>query len=358
MKIYAVAASELTAEHVSAWLDILRAAPGLDSPFFHPQFTQAVAAVRPGVEVGVLEEAGRPVGFFSFQRVGKRVAEAAGDPLSDFHGMVALPDLAWDPEQLLRACRLKTWRFHNLPASQAPLQPHHALCVDSLYIDVSRGAEAHERERRAAGCNHFQQLRQKARRMERECGPLRFEPHTDDAQVFAAVRQWKVEQYRRIGAPNYLAEAWTVALLRRLLQQQGQPLRGMLSALYAGGQLAAAHFGMTAGGVLHGWFPVYNQDLCRHSPGMLLWMELIRAAPALGIRRIDLGRGEERFKTSLMTGATPVAEGSVDLRPLAGTLRHGWLTFREAVRGSVFKAPARFLLRSARRLFHSYRVQP
>jgi CelD/BcsL family acetyltransferase involved in cellulose biosynthesis len=358
MKIRVLSASELTAGHVEAWLDILRVAPALDSPFFRPEFTQAVAAVRDDVEVAILEDGGRAAGFFPFQRGRGNVGEPVGDPLSDFHGVVAGADLAWRADDLLRAGRLKAWRFHNLLAVQSPFESHHALCVESPYIDVGRGPEAYEGERRAAGSTLFHQLRQRMRAMERACGPLRFESRTADRDVLAAVVRWKIEQYCRIGAPNYLADAWTVALLERLHERQGQPFGGILSALYAGDQLAAAHFGMLANGVLHGWFPVYNQDYAKHSPGMLLWMKLISAAPELGVRRIDLGRGDERYKTNLMTGATRVAEGSVDLRPLAGALRRGWLTVREAVRGSVLKTPARAVLRRARRLFHSYRVQP
>lgn len=358
MNIRVVAAAELTAEHLQTWAEIVRAEPTLDSPFFRPEFTQAVADVRDDVEVAIFEEAGRAVGFFPFQRGRGNVGEPVGDPLNDFHGVVAGAEVAWRPDELLRACRLKAWRFHNLLAVQTPLKPHHTLCVESPYIDVSRGPEAYEQQRRANGSTLFQQLRQKVRQVQRNCGPLRFEPHTDDRDVLATVMQWKVEQYRRIGAPNYLADGWTVALLQRLLERQGQPFGGILSALYAGDQLAAAHFGMRAGGVLHGWFPVYNQDFAKYSPGMLLWMQLIAAAPELGIRRIDLGRGDERYKTSLMTGAIRVAEGAVDLRPLAGALRHGWLSMREAVRGSVLKTPVRYVLRGARRLFHSYRVQP
>ena len=358
MKIRVVAAAQLSTDDVRAWTEIVGDAPAFDSPFFHPGFTQAVAAVRNDVQVAVLEDGGRPAGFFPFQRAAGNVGEPVGDPLSDFHGVVAAADLAWRPDELLRACRLKAWRFHNLLASQQPFRPHHALCVASPHIDVGRGPEAYEKDRRAAGSTLFHQLRQRMRALERNCGPLRFEPHAADRDVLATVVRWKIEQYRRIGSPNYLADPWTVALLERLLERQEPPLRGLLSALYVGDQLAAAHFGMTAGGVLHGWFPVYSQDFAKYSPGMLLWMKLICAAPELGVRRIDLGRGDERYKTSLMTGATQVAEGAVDLRPLAGVLRHGWLTVREAVRGSVLRTPVRYVLRRARRLFHSYRVQP
>ena len=44
--------------------------------------------------------------------------------------------------------------------------------------------------------------------------------------------------------------------------------------------------------------------------------EIARAAPALGVRRYELGKGMEDYKLSLMSAATPLAEGSVALNPL------------------------------------------
>jgi hypothetical protein len=68
MKITAVPADRLTPEQFQAWGDVQRADPALESPYFRPEFTQAVAAVRPGVVwVGVVEDGG---GFFPFERRG------------------------------------------------------------------------------------------------------------------------------------------------------------------------------------------------------------------------------------------------------------------------------------------------
>ena len=45
MKITVVRPSELQVEHMRLWSEIQRADPELVSPFFCPEFTQAVAAV-------------------------------------------------------------------------------------------------------------------------------------------------------------------------------------------------------------------------------------------------------------------------------------------------------------------------
>jgi hypothetical protein len=49
-----------------------------------------------------------------------------------------------------------------------------------------------------------------------------------------------------------------------------------------------------------------------------------------------------------MSGATPVAEGSVDLRPMTSAFRRSWRRTRELVRESAFRAPAQYVIRNAR----------
>jgi CelD/BcsL family acetyltransferase involved in cellulose biosynthesis len=92
----------------------------------------------------------------------------------------------------------------------------------------------------------------------------------------------------------------------------------MLSVLYAGDVVAGVHLGLRSGQVWHSWFPAYNPDLHRYSPGMLLMLELAKAAPALGIAEIDLGKGEARYKQALASGAVSLFEGRVGAHPLSG----------------------------------------
>jgi CelD/BcsL family acetyltransferase involved in cellulose biosynthesis len=358
MKIKVIAAGRLTPDHLSAWERLQAGNSALDSPFFRCEFTQAVAAVRDDADVAVLEEDGHPVGFLPFHRKRFHVGVPVGSPLSDFQGVIADRDFVWDPKRLLHGCRLKGWQFNHLLACQEAFRPYHSVQADSPYIDLSRGFEAYLQEREAAGCEQFRNTRRKARKARREIGPVRFERHTDDRRVFRALLAWKTAQYRRKKATNYLAPAWTVALLESLLKQRNEAFSGVLSALYLGDRLAAVHLGMRSFGVLHFWFPAYDPELGKYSPGLILLVEMAQAASALGIRRIDLGRGNERYKTSLMSAATRLAEGSVDLRPMAALLRRGWLRVRESVRGSVLRRPVRYVVGSIRQRLGSYAPPP
>ena len=95
----------------------------------------------------------------------------------------------------------------------------------------------------------------------------------------------------------------------------------MLSGLYAGDHLVAAHFGLRSDGVLHWWFPVYDPDLARFGPGWLLLRQLVLAGPDLGVTRIDLGRGDDEYKRRAKTGDTTVCEARVESGSLGRRLR-------------------------------------
>ena len=60
--------ASLAAVHWQRWSEIQAAEPALESPYFRPEFTQAVAQVRRDVEVAVMFEGSDAIAFFPFQR--------------------------------------------------------------------------------------------------------------------------------------------------------------------------------------------------------------------------------------------------------------------------------------------------
>ena len=97
---------------------------------------------------------------------------------------------------------------------------------------------------------------------------------------------------------------------------------------------------------MHCWFPAYDPDLRKWSPGLQMFVELARAAAERGISRIDLGKGPERFKTRLSSGAIPVAEGTVDLNPAKKFLRQGWYRAVNLARSSPLRRPLKSMVRA------------
>lgn len=261
------------------------------------------------VRVAVVGE-GAGNGFLPFQFGG-----GDGTPLahgvSDFHGIVAEDASGWDAAELVAACGLRSWSFHHVPTSQKLFQPHRRAVWPCPWMDLSAGFEAYAARLRGAGSTVVAKLAAAERRMERDLGPLRFEAHTSDAAVLRALMRWKSAQYRAWGAKDRFAEGWELDLLRRLLEVQTPDFAGTLSALFAGDELLAAHLGMRSLHNWHYWFPAYDPRFARYSPGLVLLLRMAQWAPAAGLRRIDLGKGEEPYKRRLGSAESSVASGRV-----------------------------------------------
>src|SRR6516165_11136612 len=119
MKVTLVPGSELGSDLVRTWAEIQEANPTLASPYFHPEFTRVIAAVRVDVEVAVVEDRAQIVAFFPFQRVGASVGEPVGGVISDYQGLICAPDFTCDPHELMRQCCLAAWNFDHLLTSQS-----------------------------------------------------------------------------------------------------------------------------------------------------------------------------------------------------------------------------------------------
>ena len=195
--------------------------------------------------------------------------------------------------------------------------------------------------RREQGDEELQQTQRKARRLCRDFGALRVVAHADDPELLELMLKWKSDQYRRTRITDVFAFPWTGDLMRNLMQHRTADFAGMLSVLFLQERPIAIHMGMMSHGVLHYWFPTYDQEFAKFSPGRVLLLELARFAQEIGIRKIDMGRGMAPFKTRMMTGYTTVAAGSVDLRPVTNAIRLQWRRTQDWVRGSSLRQTAR-----------------
>jgi CelD/BcsL family acetyltransferase involved in cellulose biosynthesis len=293
------------------------------------------------VEVAVIEDGPDLVGFFPFQRGSDRVGLPVGGRLSDFQGIVMAAGCAIEPVELVRGCGLSAWHFDHMLAAQAAFAPFHWTAAYSPYIDVSAGFDQYLAARRAAAAGDVMQALNKKKKSERQLGPVRLEFESTDRRVLERLIDWKSRQYARSQVTSVFAFPWVVALFEHLLSRPAAcDFQGILSALYLGDKLVAAHFGIRSRRVLHWWFPAYDAELAKYSPGAQLLLELVHAAAGRGIQRIDLGEGDEPYKSSFMTGATALAVGSVDTRPAARAARKLWHHTKRWVRQSPFRGPA------------------
>jgi CelD/BcsL family acetyltransferase involved in cellulose biosynthesis len=325
------------------WLDIQRGSPAYQSPYFRPEFTQAVAAVRGDLEIAVLEQDGQTAGFFPFQRGGLNLGKPVGGKLSDYHGPILREGANFNPQQVICGSQLATWDFDHLIGPSSVFEPFITVRDRSPYLDLRDGYTAYVRQRREAGSEITVRAGQKARKLARECGPLRFEYDDADPAAYEQLLAWKSAQYERTGLADVFSFPWTRELLERLRQQRSVEFSAPLAVLYAGDRLAAVCLSLRSRGVLHAWFTAYNPQLERYSPGLLLFLQLAERAESLGLHQIDLGRGDERYKWSLASAGHEVYEGTVACPSLGAWLRSGWRRSRDWMQQSPLKETVKLI---------------
>lgn len=348
MKVRVVKATGLSATETALWRDIQERNPALGSPYFCPQFTQAVARVRDDTYVAILEEEGRTSGFFPFQLRAKRVGKPIGWPLSDYHGIIADADCQWDGGELIRGCELDVYDFDHMLASQGTFAPFHIVTAESPYLDLRLGYDAYAATRQRAGTKVVNaRMETKRRKLERELGPLRFVVHDCEQSAFEALLRWKKAQYRRTKAIDLFSWDWPVGLLDAIRGIQEANFAGLLSSLYAGETLVATHLGMRSHSVWHYWFPAYASEYHKYSPGYFLILEMARNAEALGLKAIDLGRGNTSYKQRLGSASTAVAQGYVGQPSLARVTRDLW----QSLGGCLNRLPSHFAWDLPRRAY-------
>lgn len=322
MRIDAVPFDALTAAEIGRWSALQIADERFRSPFFRPEYVRTVASIQAGVKVGRLIDGGETVGFFPFQLVRPGEAGPVGGRRCNYHGVIAAPGVEWDRVSLLRGCGVHAWHFHHLLADQQQFGSSRHTVSGSPFLDLSAGFDAYERARRDAGSHVCHRIFRSARRLERDLGAaLRLEANVDDADALGLLVRWKSDHAARTGGGNKFADPALLELLTALHRTRTESFAGMLSVLYAGNRPIAVHFGLRSRTEWHYWFPSYDAAVRSVSPGLILLLEMARAASALGIRTIDLGKGAEPYKTRVASGEIAVAQGTATVPSLAAAIR-------------------------------------
>ncbi|MFI1420971.1 GNAT family N-acetyltransferase [Streptomyces sp. NPDC020731] len=303
------------------WRELRAATDAPRNPFMEPEFSIAVARVRPGARVAVLYEGAQPAGFLPYERGVLGQGRAIGLGVSDCQGAILGPGVAPETGELLRGCSVSSFAFDNLEADQGLFLPYAVEEHATYVIDVEKGYETYESVLRTRSPKFLKTTLAKERRLGRQAGAVRFVFDERDPAALRALMEWKSAQYRRTGRRDRFAREWITRLVGRLAGTRAAQCTGTLSVLYAGDRPVAAHFGLRSASVLACWFPSYEPEFAKYSPGLVLHLRMAEAAAAEGIVMLDLGRGPAAYKDSLKTGELAVYEGAAT-RPGVGAALH------------------------------------
>jgi len=301
--------SELSLADRAAWRDFTACDPTLGSPYFSLEFAQCCEEARSDTRVLVQRRRGQATGFLPMHvgRVG--YARPLGGPLGDVQGVIAAPGEVFAITEALGAVHIPVFNFESALASQAAFRDHQTGCTGSWIIDLSAGYDAWREGRKAIAPKVIRNLDSRRRRMERVEGGFSFVMADQRPDAFETMIAWKRDQYHRTHVFDVFSVNWTRKLLAAILRRESEHFMGLLSTLNINGEIAAVHVGMASDRVCHYWFPAYNADYSRLSPGILMIEEMAQTAAMMGLEAMELGPGDYAFKKDLASYQTGLASG-------------------------------------------------
>ncbi len=335
MKATVLSARALSPEARARWAALQEAHERFSSPFYRPEYTRAVAAVRDDIFVAELEADGTPVGFFPFQRSKHGLGFPPGGGRTNYDGPIIDPAADWDPRELVRSSGLRAYRFRSAPALP-PLSMLAGVSRDeSSTLALEDGFDAYRAALKAAGSKVVSKTEAQARRLARNVGEVSFETELTDPELLRLLLRWKSAQWRRSGEIDRFEIPANVALTEHVHRLREPSFRGVLSGLRAGREFVALTLVLQTRRTWHGWLIGYDRRFQTYSPGMILLLRLIEDATAREVRLFDLGPGDVGFKSRLRSGVVPLLEGQIIASPLVGSA----LGLRSWLGGASGRAP-------------------
>lgn len=332
MRVETVSIRDLSPADVRCWN--AWAAPGgqLVSPYLLHDFAAAVDGVRNDVRVTVARENGEAIGFFAHHAPRGGVVRPVGSPMSDYQGILCAPGRSLHPRDMLAGAGACALVYDNWLTAGQDLSRERRERDGSVVCDVNAGGEAFLAAQSALHKDHYKKIARRLRQAERDFGPAHFVFGDPTGDHYATLKAWKGRQYRATGKLDVLSVGWADRLLGDLRRREGSEFGTLTAALYFGERLAAVEIGLKAGGVYHSWFPAYDSEFARVSPGLLLIHGIIEHAERLGLARIDLGRGHAQYKKYYASYEVPLDTGRVLDTGIAALAIRGWETAEACAR--------------------------
>jgi CelD/BcsL family acetyltransferase involved in cellulose biosynthesis len=302
--------SELGVREIATWHSLQHAC-GLDNPFLSPEFACDVDAVSTSARVAVVDDGGDIVGFLPFTSGRLRSATGIGGRLANCQAFVCSPAAALPIGEVVRRAGISVFGFHALVPPSGPAADLSTRRVDALTIDLSGGYDQYLATAHRSG-KFIKEIERKSRRLEREHpGAVRFEFAAADRSSLACLLRWKSAQYRRSGRPDIVSQPRVVELVDRLVSRTDASLSGCVSSLSIDDRVVAVDVSLRSATVFAGWLTSYDVAMAKWSPGAVATLRLIEAAPAAGLRTLDLATGDETFKQRLANSSIELASGWV-----------------------------------------------
>lgn len=343
--VESVSASQLSGDVAQAW-NCLRASHSLQqSPYYDIAFTKAVGGVRDDVEIAVIRDCNEIVGLYPFQRTSPTHAEPVGGRLNDAQGLLGGTSLT--PADLLDALNqigIKTAAFHASAKPNGPFGEFEFCEFEAHHLDLSAGWQEFYRWAKK-NSSTIKRHGQKSRALEREYGQIRFEFENNNDAALEKLIELKRAKYQRTKTFDILSVDWASNLLRRIHKIKSPKFSGILSTMYAGDRFVAGHFGMVTDQLLHYWFPTFDPEFSRFSPGTELLLRVAQESCNRGMIKLDLGYGDDAYKFKFCNGTDRASCGLITSSKIGFKTAKARFVWRQRLKGIPLKPTVKRVLR-------------
>lgn len=323
--------SGLTAAERADWAEMQKLTPHLRRAFFSHGFALACEQASDLARVALIRDRSSAiVAILPFQfadawsrRMG--VAERMGGGLADHCGLIARPGFRIAPARLMELARIGVLFLDHLSDGQAAFGVAASQTRPGHVIELPDGAVAYFANLAAANKSFLQDTERRMRRLEKEFGSPQFSLTTNpDEAAVGSLLEAKRAQYSRTGMGDPFADPRHMNVVRALAAGQYPDCVPVLTQLSAGGKVLARHLGLLHDGHLSYWFPVYDREAQKVSPGRMLMWHTLMAADAHGIRLIDRGEGDSQAKRDFSTGLRHFGILNLQAAGWRGHMARGW----------------------------------
>ncbi len=307
MRVTVLRPSELGPGEADLWQKFQHQSPVMLSPFLSLTFAQAVGRARQNARVAVVEDSGGIEAFLPYEIGPGRIGLPIGYPMNDLQGFIG-SGAPLDARQVIRKAGLRGWRFIAAPTEQAALARYHYddTAVGCPVIDLTAGYQAYYASRSKSVTA---EPARKRRALERQRGTVSLAWNSASTGHLRQMIDWKSGKYG--GTRELFADPRAVRILAELAGTDHADCRGILSVLSVDDQVLAINFNLLGPAGLSGWFPAYDPELSKFSPGMIMAFAIAEEATTRGITRYDLGYGQDKYKFGLANESYQVAGGAV-----------------------------------------------
>lgn len=337
MHISLIRPAELGPSDIQAWRSMQLETSSLANPFLCPEYTMGVGEVQPTARVAVLAEGSRTLGFFPFERRKFGAGAAIGGGLSNCQGLIHAPGAEWDARELLRACGLSSWQFNELTQDQKPFERYVTDQVRTYLIDLSNGPESYDEDIRLKSPKFAKSMSQKARKLQRDFGEVRWAADTRDMADLRLFMSWKSNQCKKNGWLDIFTRPWVVDLIDRLFATRTDSFGCAISVLYAGETPVACELSFRSRHYVVAWHSVYDPEFAKYAPGLIRYSFAVKQMATAGVQLYELG--DESFMKDFTNNVGYFAKGTVTVGPLAESVHRAQSASSNYARRTIKRFP-------------------